>query len=321
MLVHPEEFRDSPEMNTDPLSEILAIAGAHCRVAGGFTAGGSWATRFPRPDMIKFGVIAKGNCWMRIEGRETPFRLEAGDVYFLKGDRPFDLASDLDIAPVDATELFRDAPDGMAIMGDATELVYLGGHVALEKASGALLIDELPPLIHIRATSEEAAGLQWLVRELVREVRHRRAGSELSTSHLAQLLFVRVLRAHLDAGGETSVGWLRGLGDARIAPALGLMHADPGRSWHLTELAHELGMSRSVFAARFKAVVGVAPLSYLSAWRMRLAEQALQKGNEPVSRIADTLGYTSVSAFSNAFKRVNGRAPKRFQSHLKSVEA
>ncbi|MEZ5934722.1 MAG: AraC family transcriptional regulator [Alphaproteobacteria bacterium] len=301
-------------MLDDPLSEILAFVDARCLVAGGFTAGGRWGIRFPRPDAIKFGVLATGACWLAMEGLAAPRRLQAGDVFFVRGDRSFDLLSEVDVPPSDARQVFRDAIDGMASLGAGADVSYLGGHVELDHARCTLLLDELPALIHVARDSEQAAGLQWLAREVVAEVLKKQVGATLSTACLAQLLFVRVLRVHLDSGRSADVGWLRGLGDARIAPALALMHADPSRPWHLTELAQAVGMSRSVFAARFKSVVGSAPLGYLSAWRMRLAARALERGTEPVSQIADSLGYTSVSAFSNAFKRATGKAPKRFQS-------
>jgi AraC-like DNA-binding protein len=87
---------------------------------------------------------------------------------------------------------------------------------------------------------------------------------------LAQLLFIQLLRAHLAASGPLDAGWLRALGDPRIAPALRLMHGEPGRNWPLTELAKACAMSRTTFATHFKAVAGVPPLTYLADWRMRL---------------------------------------------------
>jgi AraC-like DNA-binding protein len=75
-------------------------------------------------------------------------------------------------------------------------------------------------------------------------------------------------------------------------------------------------MSRTTFALRFKLAAGVAPLAYLTAWRMRLAERALREEDTPVSAIARSLGYTSEIAFSNAFKRALGIAPKRYRSTL-----
>jgi AraC-like DNA-binding protein len=47
---------------------------------------------------------------------------------------------------------------------------------------------------------------------------------------------------------------------------------------------------------------------------MRLAEQALRDGAVSVAELAESLGYESDSAFSNAFKRRNGMAPKHYQS-------
>ncbi|MGO7259096.1 AraC family transcriptional regulator, partial [Rhizobium brockwellii] len=81
---------------------------------------------------------------------------------------------------------------------------------------------------------------------------------------------------HIMSSAPLTVGWLRAFGDDRIAPALRLMHGDPSRSWQLGELATAAGMSRTSFALRFKTVAGVAPLTYLTGWRMRLAERELR---------------------------------------------
>ncbi|MBA1143442.1 helix-turn-helix transcriptional regulator [Mesorhizobium sp. CCANP35] len=62
---------------------------------------------------------------------------------------------------------------------------------------------------------------------------------------------------------------------------------------------------------------GVAPLAYLTQWRMRLAERALREDTLAVSGLARRLGYTSDSAFSNAFKRVTGSAPNVYRSTVR----
>jgi len=107
-----------------------------------------------------------------------------------------------------------------------------------------------------------------------------------------------------------AAGWLRALADARIAPALRLMHGSPDHSWGLEDLARACGMSRTTFAGHFKEAAGVPPLTYLTDWRMHLAEQALRETAAPMANIAQRLGYASESAFSNAFKRVTGKSPK-----------
>ena len=52
----------------------------------------------------------------------------------------------------------------------------------------------------------------------------------------------------------------------------------------------------------------VPPSPYLTDWRMYLAERDLRRTELPVASVAYSLGYTSESAFSNAFKRVTGRS-------------
>ena len=79
-------------------------------------------------------------------------------------------------------------------------------------------------------------------------------------------------------------------------------------------------MSRTSFALRFKANAGVAPLTYLQNLRMRLAEHGLREGAMSVSELAESLGYESDSAFSNAFKRRTGMAPKHYQSVLARMD-
>jgi len=74
-------------------------------------------------------------------------------------------------------------------------------------------------------------------------------------------------------------------------------------------LCHE-----QVLPCAFKKIAGVAPLTYLVNLRMRLAEQGLREGSMSVSELGLSLGYTTESAFSNAFKRTTGMPPKRYQN-------
>jgi AraC-like DNA-binding protein len=314
-------MRDNSTMSADPLSDILDFTKAQSVFSGGFTAGGSWALRFPAPDKIKFFAVVKGNCWLRIDGVEAAVRVDTGDVVLLSARRSFVLASDLASTAIEAVGLFAGAVNKTARLGSGDDCIQIGGHVRLDAASGGILADVLPPLIHIRATSPRAAVLQWLLEQLVREQAEELPGANVASAQLAQLMFVQILRVHLQTSGPPATGWLRAATDQRLAPALRLMHSDPGKSWQLEELARAAAMSRTSFAVRFKAVAGVAPLTYLTQWRMRLAERALCQENTPVSVLAGQLGYASESAFSNAFKRITGNAPKRYRSNLRGSRA
>jgi AraC-like DNA-binding protein len=307
-------------MDGDPLADVLTLASARCVRIGTLKAGGTWALKFPPPQKIKLTAIVKGACWFAVDGESAPLRLETGDVFMVPAERSYVLASDLNTPQLDGLALFTKATDNVGRVGDGNDFLAIGGHVALDADLGGLLADVLPPLIHIEANSSEASTIRWLLDQLVKEVTANRPAAVLASKQLAQLLFVQIVRFYLGASKSVTAGWLRALSDERIAPALRLMHGEPGRAWRLGELAKQVGMSRTSFALRFKESAGVAPLTYLQNLRMRLAEQRLREGTMTVSELAESLGYDSDSAFSNAFKRRTGLAPKHYQSVLARMD-
>jgi AraC-like DNA-binding protein len=97
-----------------------------------------------------------------------------------------------------------------------------------------------------------------------------------------------------------------------LSGAMEAMHDDPARDWTLQTLAERAGMSRTIFAARFKETVGSTVMEYLVRWRMLLAGDKLTNTHATVSAIALGLGYESESAFSKAFRRVMGCSPRQY---------
>ncbi|MCA8403869.1 AraC family transcriptional regulator [Burkholderia cenocepacia] len=318
MLYSAIYLRDSTMMSDDPFSDILRLTNAESLATGGFSAGGAWAVRFPAPDKIKFFAVVKGTCWVSIDGEETPIRFGSGDVGLLTAKRSFVLASDPCVPPVDAMALFSGAGRSTVKLGNGDEFAQIGGHVLLDPVTGSLLSDVLPPWIHVPAASPQAVKVRWLLEQLVEERAADLPGAQLVSAQLSQLLFIQILRAHLKTSASLT-GWLRAFGNPRIAPAVRLMHGDPARSWHLDELAAACAMSRTTFASHFRASAGVAPLTYLGEWRMRLAERRLRDEDIPVALLAQSLGYSSESAFSHAFKRMSGHSPTAYRHVVRTA--
>lgn len=319
MLDSACKLRDSTEMQNDPFSDILKFVHAESLVTGGFSAGGRWALRFPAPEKIKFFAVLKGQCWVQFDDDTRPILFSTGDVGLLSAKRAFVLSSEPGVEPVDAMSVFFGAGKPHAPIGEGDDFAHIGGHVLLNPTSGRLLTHILPPWIHVPAASPQAASFRWLLDQLVQERRTTQPGSQLASSQLAQLLFIQILRAHLQTCDALPASWLRALGDARLAPALQLMHGDPARNWHLEELAKACAMSRTTFAQQFRTVAGVTPVAYLTQWRMRLAERALREECDQVAVVAQSLGYTSESAFSHAFKRETGMSPKAWRLAERSM--
>lgn len=316
MLERAGFLLDSARMTIDPFTEVLSLTNAEAVVTGGFTAGGPWAIRFPAREKIKFFAVVKGNCWVTLDGVPEPIFFETGDVGLLSVPRGSIVASAPDIEPIGAMELFSGKGRNLATIGDGNDFAYIGGHVLLDPIRGRLIADILPPWIHTRGDSSHAVVFRWLLDRLIEERDAGQPGAQLASAQLTQLLFIQILRSYLDTASVMPAGWLRALGDPRIAPALRLMHGEPARSWHLEELAKACAMSRTSFAFHFRTVAGLAPLTYLGEWRMHLAERSLRDERTPVAVVARSLGYRSESAFSNAFKRFSGKSPTSYRASL-----
>ena len=151
--------------------------------------------------------------------------------------------------------------------------------------------------------------MRQLIQAALDESRARRAGSEIVLARLSELLFVEVLRAHLDALPAEARGWFAGLRDRNVGAALRLMHARPAEPWTVEGLAREVGMSRSGFAERFAHYLGVGPMHYLTRWRLQLAARLLERPGVAVVRAAERAGYESEAAFNRAFKKLTGAPP------------
>ena len=318
MLVNPDFIRQSTDMSDDPFSDVLKFANVQAMFSGGLRASGRWAIRFPPPDKVKFFAVVNGSGWIRFEDGDPDLEIAQGDVVLLTATRPFILATDFSAKMLDAKTVFAKQQGKIASLNDGDDFSLIGVHVHFEPPD--LLAGALPPMICVRSASSRAGAMRWLLDELVRESATGAPGSEVASAQLAQLLFLNILRVHLETSGS-STGWLRAVTDRRLAPALRLIHGDPGHPWTLEELAKAAAMSRTTFAAHFKSTAGVAPLTYLTEWRMRLAEKTLREERTPVAVLARSLGYTSESAFSNAFKRVTGQAPKRFRGLQRTTQS
>ncbi len=103
---------------------------------------------------------------------------------------------------------------------------------------------------------------------------------------LMELLFVEVLRRYAERLPESATGWFAALNDPIVSRAMQFVHADPARRWTVDELAREAGTSRTVLAARFNAVLGQAPIEYVTGWRMQRAAERIRNSSESLATIA-----------------------------------
>lgn len=296
----------------DPLSEVLALMKPQSLACGGFVVPGDIAVYFPKHQGIKCYAMLAGECWLVVEGVPEPVLLRSGDCFLLPRGLPFRLATDLSLEPVHymvawsrlgKTHGDPEIPEGGRYMA--------GGFFGFTGSHAEMLLHSLPPIVHIRRESDKAA-MRWSLERMREELRDPQPGSSLIAQQLAYTMLIQALRLHLADGGSAGRGWLSALADKHMSIAIASMHNDPGHPWTLQSLAERVGMSRSVFALRFREIVGVTPMEYLTRWRMLLAADRLRSSADGLSAIARSLGYESESAFGKAFRRVMGCSPRRY---------
>lgn len=173
------------------------------------------------------------------------------------------------------------------------------------------LVRALPPLVMLPL--DRVNGLEASLALLFAEADRVRCGHRLLADRLFEVVLLQMLRWLLDHPHESgvSIGLISGLADPALARALTALHDSPGKAWTMEAMAQLAGMSRSAFAAKFKAVVGVTSADYLADWRLSIAKSLLRSGRS-VKFIADELGYANASALSRVFAQRVGMSPRSY---------
>jgi AraC-like DNA-binding protein len=293
-------------MSPDPLSDIFSLLALESARCTRLEAGGRWALSFPQRQRLKFVAVLEGAAWIALPDGQRQ-RLAAGDTFLLT-NTPFVVASALDVQPQDGLALFGVAEPNVVRLG-GVETIMLGGEFVFDDDNARLMIDALPTFMNIPATQPAAAVLRDTLKILDHEVGNTRMGSSIMAKRLADILLIQALRAFVAEYGCGATGWIGALSDTRIGAALKLIHGDIKHDWTVSELADAVAMSRSAFAHRFKSMVAMGPSEYCRRWRMQLARQSLRQRSNSVAAIAAQLGYSSESAFGNAYKRAFGQSP------------
>ena len=270
--------------------------------------------------LIAYHVVTEGRCFANIIGEE-PIALRAGEVIvFTKGD-PHVLSSSPGMRADPRPQGALDGVSGSQLpfvinygSDGPTTAKFVCGYLACDAQPFNPLLDNLPPVI--RAGDKQGSDAGWLcqfIRVATMESADKRAGGESVLAKLSELMFIEVLRRHLEALPPEQAGWLAGVRDPFVGKALSLMHASPARNWTIEDLAKDVGLSRSVLAERFADLVGMPPMSYLAKWRMQIASGLLSGGGNNIATVAAEIGYGSEAAFSRAFKKMTGVPPSEWR--------
>jgi AraC-like DNA-binding protein len=268
-----------------------------------------------KPGHAYFHYIAVGTAILRTKDGAL-HELVPGSAVFIPQGGGHQLLSDTqaslqDIDKCDVMQLGEDVsgvdtcpsthPTPSAILFYGCMALDLGGMQALGKL--------MPEVMVADTLGHRYPGLAPILDAMKREICSGRIGFAGILARLAEVAAAMIVRGWIESGCENASGLVAALRDPRLARAILALHRQPGKEWTVAELAAESHVSRSVFAQRFQATIGIPPLRYATELRMRLASQWLANERISIDAVAQRLGYTSQAAFSRAFKRINGQPP------------
>ncbi len=323
MTKKPGFFADTPtradagndpfEFKKDSLSDALELVRVRGNTVFTCAASAPFGIRFPsgRP---RLHIIRSGAVTITVDGVGKPFRASQGDLVMLMqghghviSDKPARRAGLL-------FQLAERGYDRERLTLGQGDITWLCGDFGFDGMLAQRLLSVLPPVIVLKGLRDRP--FEWLELSchfIMDEAINPRAGGAAMISRLLDVIFMQLLRTWASEG-NLGHGWLSASIDHRINQVVTAMHASPGHTWSIHELAALSNLSRSAFAERFHRVVGQAPMSYLTGWRLDRAAELLRYERAPISEIAGRVGYESEAAFSRAFKARFGMSPKRWRT-------
>jgi AraC-like DNA-binding protein len=165
----------------------------------------------------------------------------------------------------------------------------------------------------------ELENLDPVIGALLAEFRDQEAGRTKALNLLLEYIFVLIVRRAV-ADGLISSGLLYALQDGRLGAVFNSIHSVPDELWTVEKLASLANMSRSKFSACFTQIMGQSPMGYVTAWRMKVAQDMLRDGVQ-IKVIAESVGYSSQASFSKSFLNVIGCPPAEWLKRDASAEA
>lgn len=287
-----------------------------------------WSLRIEDRAPLSIIIVLHGTAIFT--GAQGPVPVAAGDIVLARGPTPYTLAdasdtpSQIRILPdqvcVDPMGHLLHQPMNLGVRtwgnshrGETTMLIGTYND-ATEVGNQTLL--HLPTEVVLKDVDSTLIPL------LAAEISRDSPGQATVLDRLLDLLLITSLRTALSTTPEHPPSWYAAQKDPLTSQVIRLMHHHPEHPWSVASLASACGVSRATLARRFSKLVGEAPMTFLTNWRLAIAADLLADPTLTISSVATSVGYNNAFALSTAFKRAYGIPPTQYRQqahHSRSV--
>ena len=162
----------------------------------------------------------------------------------------------------------------------------------------------------------ESAEVAGCLRNILREMEQKNTGYEDVCQAFMEILIIRLMRiTALSVPTEPhTISTNRQCAAVRRYIDLHFKEA-----LTLEQLAEEGHMNKYYLSHAFKREYGVSPINYMISKRIEESKYLLAETDLSMSQIAQLLGFSSLSYFSQVFHRTQSISPKEYRHNLKGM--
>ena len=162
----------------------------------------------------------------------------------------------------------------------------------------------------------ESAEISGCLRNILREMEQKSTGYEDVCQAFMEILVIRLMRnTSLSVAAETQAV----SGNRQCAAVRRYIDLHFKEALTLDLLAEEAHMNKFYLSHAFKKEYGVSPINYMLSRRIEESKYLLAETDLSLSQIAQLLGFSSLSYFSQAFRKTQDISPIEFRQSTKNM--
>ena len=162
----------------------------------------------------------------------------------------------------------------------------------------------------------ESAEISGCLRNILREMEQKSPGYEDVCQAFMEILVIRLMRSTtLSVAAEPQTI----AGNRQCALVRRYIDEHFKEALTLDLLAEEAHMNKFYLSHAFKKEYGISPINYMLSRRIDESKYLLAETDLSLSRIAQLLGFSSLSYFSQAFRKTQDISPMEFRQSVKNM--
>jgi len=162
----------------------------------------------------------------------------------------------------------------------------------------------------------ESAEISSCLRNILREMEQKSTGYEDVCQAFMEILIIRLMRStSLAVPAEPQII----SGNSQCAAVRRYIDLHFKEALTLEQLAENVHMNKYYLSHAFKREYGISPINYMIGKRIEESKYLLAETDLSMSQISQLLGFSSLSYFSQVFRRTQAISPMEYRQSTKNL--